>query len=161
MEALKATSDKHDATHGKHGKGQQRMASSMGDHIRSPERLDYVETRLGNNSVQHTIHTSAKQLDASQKSASPRRVVSMSQNGNIPHAYAGFPVCSLSLQGIASPGSQYLNDSHEDAIISSEQGNDRPGMHAAATWVSATAADQADIKVDCARLEFKSMVGPS
>ena len=95
MEALKATSDKHDAKHGKHGKGQQCMASSMGDHFRNPERLDYVETRLENNAVQHTIHKSAKQLDARQKSASPRRVVSMSQNGNIPHVYASFPVCSL------------------------------------------------------------------
>ena len=31
----------------------------------------------------------------------------------------------LSLQGNTSLGSQHLNDSHEDAIISSEQGNDR------------------------------------
>ena len=135
------------------------MASSMGDHIRSPERLDYVETRLAHNAVQHMLHNSAKQLGALQKSASPRRMVSMSQNGNIPYVYAGFPVCSL--QGNASPGSQHLNDSHEDAVTSSAQCNDRPGMHAAATWVSATAADQADIKVEGARLEFKSMVGPS
>ena len=41
------------------------------------------------------------------------------------HMYMQVSPCALSLQGNTSLGSQHLNDSHEDAIISSEQGNDR------------------------------------